>query len=257
MSRAHNAKPRIGVPWRTAAEEKEGRRAKLDFYLQAIAAAGGEPVEISLQSAGGFSREKAEELARALDGFVLTGSPADVNPEWYHGARHAETAPADAQREQTDFAILDVAFNESKPVLAICYGCQSLNVWRGGNLFQHIPAEIPNPLQHSKPGDYNIFHAVAIEPDSGLARIAEQAGAASAEATVNTSHHQSVLRAGRDLRIVARAPDGVVEALEYTGADNWVLGVQWHPEVMAEDPLAQALFGELIAACRAEKSVAT
>lgn len=251
MSNAQNARPKIGVPWRTATEEAAGKRTKLDFYLRAVAAAGGEPVEISLQAAEKFSREKIEEVARSLHGFVLTGSPADIDPAWYHGARHAGTAPPDPQREQTDFAILDVAFAECKPVLAICYGCQSLNVWRGGNLLQHIPAEVPGALRHSQPGDYNIFHPVSIEPDSLLAKLA-----GSASAKVNTSHHQSVLRAGRDLRIVARAPDGVVEAIEYTGQDHWVLGVQWHPEVMTDDPLAQSLFAELVNVARRAMPVA-
>jgi putative glutamine amidotransferase len=218
-----------------------------------VAAAGGEPVEISLQSAEGFRREKVEEIASALDGFVLTGSPADVDTSWYHAPRHPHTADPDPQREQTDFAILDIAFAERKPVLAICFGCQSLNVYRGGNLFQHIPDEMPSALVHSKPGDYNVFHPVAIEAGSQLALLARSGalqGGASLEAHVNTSHHQSVLRAGRDLRIVARAPDGVVEAIEYTGDDNWVLGVQWHPEVMVDDPLAQALFRELVVAAK-------
>jgi putative glutamine amidotransferase len=247
----HSSKPRIGVPWRTASEEGAGKRVKYDFYLRAVAAAGGEPVEISLQPAA-FERERVEEAARTLDGFVMPGSPADVNPEWYHGRRHAQTAPPDPQREQTDFAIYDVAFAGHKPVLAICYGCQSLNVWLGGNLFQHIPEEIPNALVHSKPGDYNVFHPVTIEPDSRLARIAECSGGF--KARVNTSHHQSVLRAGRGLRIVARATDGVVEAIEYTGDAHWLLGVQWHPEVMVDDALAQALFRELVVA--ASKSLA-
>jgi putative glutamine amidotransferase len=73
------------------------------------------------------------------------------------------------------------------------------------------------------------------------------------EANVNSSHHQSVLEPGQGLRITARAPDGVVEAVEWTGDSNWVVGVQWHPERMPEDPLALTLFRELVAVAQARK----
>jgi putative glutamine amidotransferase len=88
------------------------------------------------------------------------------------------------------------------------------------------------------------FHTVQIDPASRLAEIARGTAAA-----VNSSHHQSILEPGRNLHIVARAPDGVVEAVEWTGGPDWLIGVQWHPERMAErDPLAQALFRGLVAA---------
>jgi putative glutamine amidotransferase len=238
-------RPRIGVPWRTVMEEAAKKREKLESYLRAVEAAGGEPVEISLQSPERFSPSLAEQQAHAVDGILLPGSPADVNPAWYHAEPHEETAHPDPQREQTDFALLDVAFRDRKPVLGICYGCQSLNVYLGGTLIQHIPAQISGALEHRRPETYDVFHPIAIESGSLLERLA---GAASA--TVNTSHHQAVDRPGRELRVTARAPDGVAEAIEYTGAGHWVVGVQWHPEVMLNDALAQALFREFVAAAR-------
>jgi putative glutamine amidotransferase len=244
---------RVGLPWRTRAEEIAGKRERFDYYLAAIRAAGGEPVEVSL----GGSREETEELAKLLDAVVLTGSPADVDPSWYHTVRHPRTADADPYREQTDFALLDVAFRERKPVLAICYGVQSLNVYLGGTLFQHIPEEIDGALEHEKDGQRDRFHDIVLEENSRLARLA---GATSAH--VNTSHHQSVLRPGSGLRIVARAPDGVVEAVELVagpetsaaGQNHWVTGVQWHPERMPDDALTRALFGELIAAAKMKRA---
>jgi putative glutamine amidotransferase len=240
---AEQRKPRVGVPWRTLQEEREGRRAKLDFYLAAIRAAGGEPVEVSLEN----PREKTETLAETFDAIVLTGSPADVDPVWYHAPRHGKTAEPDARREQTDFALLDAAFRAAKPVLAICYGVQLLNVYLGGNLIQHIPSEIDGALEHEKDGQRDRFHEIRIEENSRLAALA-----GGTQATVNTSHHQSILRAGRGLRVVAHAPDGVVEAVEYQSDDaqHWVIGVQWHPERMAGDALAEKLFAELVAFAR-------
>lgn len=246
MSRDANHKPTVGVPYRTASEEAAGdaKRHKIERYLRIVEQAGGEPVLISLHT----PRAKLEELARSLDAFVLPGSPADVAPEWYHAERHPRTAEADPWREQTDFTLLDVAFREHKPVLAICYGLQSLNVWLGGRLIQHIPDEIDTQLTHEweqEAGEPEPFHAVRLEPDSRLAQLN-----GGAEAQVNSSHHQSVDRPGRGLRIVAHAPDGVVEALELADPAHWVTAVQWHPERMEDDPLAQALFRAAVGATR-------
>ncbi|HWQ03522.1 MAG TPA: gamma-glutamyl-gamma-aminobutyrate hydrolase family protein, partial [Candidatus Nitrosotenuis sp.] len=208
-------------------------------------AAGGEPMEVSLRS----TREETEALAESLDAIVLSGSPADVDSSWYHAPRHVRTAAADWSREQTDFALLDAAFRAQKPVLAICYGVQLLNVYLGGNLVQHIPEEIDGALEHEKDGQRDRYHPIRIEEESRLAQLA-----GGTEVTVNTSHHQSILRTGRGLRIVARAPDGVIEAVELRGEgeerQHWVTGVQWHPERMSGDPLAERLFAELLAAVR-------
>jgi putative glutamine amidotransferase len=129
-------------------------------------------------------------------------------------------------------------------VLAICYGIQSLNVFLSGTLIQDVPSEIGTEVMHSdyEEGTPDRLHSIAIEAGS---RIGEMIGAK--EAAVNTSHHQAILVPGRGLRITARASDGVIEAVEGMGDENWVVGVQWHPERMIESyPLAQALFGSLV-----------
>lgn len=238
-------KPRVGVPYRTRNEELSGERVKYDRYIQAVRQAGGEPVEVSLS----LSKEDLKRLSQTLDAVVLTGSPADVNPSLYAAARNPASADADPDRERTDFALLENAFAEHKPVLAICYGNQSMNVFLGGTLVQDIPSELRTPIQHPwnrDKGDPEPFHAARIEPDS---RLRDLAGGD--EVRVNSSHHQSILEPGRNLRIVARAADGVIEAVEWTGDSNWVTGVQWHPERMVEsDSLAQRLFASLVEAAR-------
>ncbi|HTU35996.1 MAG TPA: gamma-glutamyl-gamma-aminobutyrate hydrolase family protein, partial [Candidatus Acidoferrum sp.] len=133
MSRmSPEAKPRIGVPYRTRKEELTGEFGKLETYIRAVNAAGGAPVPISL----GLSPQHLDRIAWTLDGVLLTGSPADVDPSLFGAAKHPETAEADADRQRTDFALIEHALSEHKPLLAICYGIQSLNVFLGGTLVQ-------------------------------------------------------------------------------------------------------------------------
>ena len=246
MASDTSPKPRVGIPYRTRNEELKGERGKFDKYCQAVVRAGGEPVEVSLA----LSPQQLRQLAGSLDAVVLTGSPADVNPSLYHATRNPASAEADPDRERTDFALLEHAFAEHKPVLAICYGVQSMNVFLGGTLIQDIPSALQTPIQHPwsnrDKGAPEPFHTAKIESGS---RLRELAGAE--EIGVNSSHHQSILDPGRNLRIVAKAPDGVVEAVEWTGDSNWVTGVQWHPERMAEsDAVSQRLFGSLMEVAR-------
>lgn len=245
MSLDQTHRPRVGIPYRTHKEEVNNSRASYDRYLDSARQAGLEPEEISL----GLSKLNLLHLAGKLDAFIFPGSPADVDPAKY-GARRAEKcADPDPHREQTDYALLEFAFAERKPVLSICYGVQSLNAFLGGPLVQDIPSEVKTKIQHSWPKHKGPepFHPVSIESGS---KLAELAGGSTAR--VNSSHHQAVLAPGRGLHVTAHAPDGVIEAVEWTGDSNWVMGVQWHPERMTSsgDPLAVALFAALAAAAR-------
>ena len=133
------------------------------------------------------------------------------------------------------------------PVFAICFGIQSLNVYRGGTLIQDIDSEVKEPLKHMQ-GDlfWRRSHSINITEDSLIARLAN-----STHTTVNSHHHQAIDIVGRDLEPIAWAPDGVVEAVINTKPDQFVLGVQWHPEVgWQNDPLSQALFKHFIAVAR-------
>src|SRR6202041_3011288 len=216
-------KARIGIPYRTRKEELKGERGSYEKYLTAAAEAGVQPVEISL----GLTAPHLTEKIRDLDAFILPGSPADVHPLLFNAVVHPNCSISDPCRETTDFAILAHALKEQKPVLAICYGTQSLNVFLGGTLVQDIPTETKTAIQHPWTGQEvpEPHHQIALEPKSRLAQLA-----AAGEMRVNSSHHQSVLAPGKNLRIVAHAPDGVVEAVEWTGDSHWVTAVQWHPE---------------------------
>lgn len=230
-------RPRIGIPWRTSVEEAHGRRRPYERYLRAVREAGGEPVEVSLS----LSPVEVNRLAVSLDGFVLPGSPADVEARRFGAAPHAHNSNTDKRREHTDDGLLSHALPSGKPVLAICYGAQLLNVHLHGTLVQDIPSEMRSAMDHDGgSGRDESLHLVRIE--SG--KLAELAGGS--RARVNSSHHQSVGRPGRGLRVAARAPDGVIEALEWTAGAGWVVGVQWHPERMPDDLFAAALFSRLV-----------
>ena len=149
----------------------------------------------------------------------------------------------------------DDAYKLRKPVLGICYGLQSLNVYRSGSLVQHIESAI----NHSPGRTVANAHTVKIEPESRLAEIVGAVGSGKTLA-VNSSHHQSADAAGEGLRVVARsAEDGVIEALEGTAPGHFVLAVQWHPERSVNDgpevaESAHAIFRAFIEAARAKQA---
>jgi putative glutamine amidotransferase len=245
-------RPRVGIPWRTSQEEIERNHPKIRNYEDAVRRAGGEPVLLTL------SDPLALDLALpTLDAFVLPGSPSDVAPAEYGAVNRGLSEPADLARETTDRTILKHAFAEQKPVLAICYGCQLLNVYLGGTLIQDLRAETGTTVPHRKkdlipePKD-DPRHPAAFERGSRLA-----ATTGSVQGEVNSSHHQAIATPGKNLRVTAHAEDGTVEGVEWTGDPNWVVGVQWHPERMLGDAAAEQLFSDFVEATRkARNSVA-
>lgn len=245
MSPEIQQRPRVGIPWRTRDEERQGNVEKLDDYFQAVRRAGGAPEHISL----GLDDRELEKQAAKLDAFVLPGSPADVNPARYGEARHVKTRALDADRDRTDSRLLQHALSAHKPVLAICYGCQILNVHQGGTLVQDIPSEKPRGDAHGKTdlaagatkGD--LEHGARLAPGSQLEKLA-----GGMEVRINSSHHQSIDRPGEMLHVTARSGDGIVEGVELESPADWVIGVQWHPERMLEDAFAQRLFADFVRA---------
>jgi putative glutamine amidotransferase len=235
-------KPRIAIPVPNSDLEYSTRA--LPDYLNSISGAGGEPVLIALN----LSNSEAAQLAKSCDGILLPGSPADIDPQKYGEQPHAETAAADPARDNLDELLLQDAHNMRKPILTICYGTQSLNVWRGGALVQHIESAIQHQRPDGVPRGVVIQHTAQVEPDSALHALI-----GAEKIVVNSSHHQSLSNAGDALRVVARSPeDGIIEAVEGTANGHWVLGVQWHPERnFAQNEVSRRIFEKLIAEARA------
>lgn len=235
-------KPRIAIPVPNSDPEYSARA--LPDYVNSVTRAGGEPVLVSLR----LSNIEAAQLAKSCDGILLPGSPADVDPQKYGELPHPCTAPADPARDNIDELLLQDAHNMRKPILTICYGTQSLNVWRNGTLVQHIDSAVQHARTPGAPRTAVVEHPAAVEPSSGLAQLAGQE-----QITVNSSHHQSVATPGDGLRVVARSPqDGIIEAVEGTSDGQWVLGVQWHPErTFEKSEVSRSIFEKLVTEARA------
>jgi putative glutamine amidotransferase len=240
--------PRIAIPVPHSGDREYAERA-LPQYEEAVRLAGGEPVRIELDQTPAQVMKQIERC----DAVLLPGSKADVDPQKYGADRHQKTATADSKRDTVDELLLQDAYNMHKPLLAICYGLQILNVYRSGTLVQHIESAI----NHSAGRAVERAHTVDIASDSHLAAIVG-ADKNNAEVAVNSSHHQSVDMVGDGLRVVARSPlDGVIEALEGTLPGHFVLAVQWHPERSVNDSKeladsAKAIFHAFIEAARAK-----
>ncbi len=238
---AQSIKPRIAIPLPHSANREYSEKV-LPQYEQAVREAGGEPVRMLLDQAP----DELMKLIERCDGVLLPGSRADVDPQKYGAGRDPRTNPADPLRDNADELLLQDAHHMRKPVLGICYGLQSLNVYRCGTLQQHIESTIDHTARETT-------HVVRLDPISLLARILGTAlpKGSEPEIEVNTSHHQAAARVGAGLRVAAKAADGVIEALEGTSPDHFVLAVQWHPERSPEDTASQAIFRALIEAARA------
>ena len=185
------------------------------------------------------------KLIERCDGVLLPGSNADVDPAKYDAPRHPKTDAADAKRDTVDELLLQDAYNMHKPVLGICYGLQILNVYRSGTLVQHIESKINHEAGRTVP----IAHNVEITPGSLLAKIVKLRDH---QIPANSSHHQSADVIGDGLKVVARCPDdGIIEAVEGTAPDHFVLAVQWHPErSVDDDENSRAIFKALIEAAK-------
>jgi putative glutamine amidotransferase len=230
-------KPLVAIPLPHSSNAEYSTRV-LPQYIHAAQMAGADALPVS-----------ADNLQQALQGcqaVLLPGSRADVDPARYHMARHPACAPADRGREELDWRLLQHAYNTRKPVLGICYGLQSLNVYRGGTLIQHIESSIKHEHKTAPHA-----HRVRVESGSRLQSILGLDAGAGLSLEVNSSHHQSAEKPGEGLRISAACPeDGVVEALEGTDPGHFVVAVQWHPERSPDEASSQALFRALLAACR-------
>jgi putative glutamine amidotransferase len=227
----------IAIPEPTSADHAYNQRS-LPPYLAALHSAGATPVVVPLH-------ERPDRVARILQnvqGVLLPGSGYDVDPQRYGENRVPECGEIDAARTAVDELLLQDAFNLHKPVLAICYGIQTLNVWLNGSLIQHLQTSI----NHSPGRAVFDAHPIKVSPGSRLAQMLPAADRCTVQ--VNSSHHQALSRLGDNLRVSAVSPeDGVIEAIELDSADHFVLGVQWHPErTYTQSAASRAIFAAFV-----------
>ena len=209
-------------------------------YIRALAAAGGAPVVMPP-----IDPDAVPSFLAGLAGVCLSGGP-DVDPQWYGAQRHPKLGPTEPEVDRFELAVVREAERLGMPLLAICRGAQVLNVAHGGDVIQDLADKAVGSVRHRRdePTDPVVWHEVDVKHGSLLAR------ALGAERlVVNSFHHQAPGRVGDGLRVVARAPDGIVEGLEAPGAE-FELGVQWHPEGFADRPEQAALFAAFVEAAR-------
>jgi putative glutamine amidotransferase len=220
-------------------------------YSEAAEAAGAIPVHLSLIPEADYIASAVE----GLDGILLPGCDSDVDPHLYGEEPHPKLGPVVPEKDQMDLKVLAEAERLNLPVLAICYGMQSLNVSRGGTLIQDIESQVENCLKHEQgvPRDRN-SHGIEIEEGSILWRLPAFANS-NGTLRVNSHHHQSVRDVGENVRATAWAKDGIIEGIEDTREDRFALGVQWHPELSWKtDPLSRDVFKVFVDQCGRRKN---
>jgi putative glutamine amidotransferase len=208
-----------------------------ETYMVALRRAGARGAVVMPDDLG--EREAGEMLDR-FDGLLLIGG-GDLDPGSYGQTRGREVYGVIARRDGFELPLTRAAIARGMPTLAICRGHQVLNVALGGTLEQHI---VPGEVPHGVPGvaGGSVIHPVRVQHGS---RLATAIGATVAE--ISSQHHQAVDKLGDELEAVAWASDGVIEGIELTDHDKWVIGVQWHPEDTAgSDPVQQRLFDAFV-----------
>jgi putative glutamine amidotransferase len=196
---------------------------QVNLNLQYVAAVE-DPGGTALLLTPGHHPESVKQLVGMAHALVLTGGE-DVDPARYGQAPHPELGTVNPPRDQVEFAALEAALERRMPVLAICRGCQVLNVGMGGTLFQDLPSQRPGRVHHEQTAPWNHrWHHAAVQADSGLRRIFGVD-----ELFINSFHHQAVDALAPGLVATVVAEDGVVEGVEAPDYP-WVYGVQWHPE---------------------------
>jgi len=223
-------------------------------YVNAVRMAKGTPVLIPLLD----DKANLETIWERLDGLLLPGG-GDISPEFYGEEVKTELLALDPLRDQIELWMARRALSDDMPLLAICRGMQVLNVAAGGNLYQDIASEIPIARKHNcnypeHKSDY-LAHVVQPQIDSLLARVIRGEDISYPPPTlhVNSRHHQALKEIGEDLVVVARSPDGIIEAVE-SPIHRFILGVQWHPEdLLQHDHIMRHLFESLVQAASVKR----
>jgi len=210
-------------------------------FVTAIHKAGGLPVIIPMGIPGRYTNRIFDHLS----GLVLAGG-GDLDPNLYADLITKSAKMVDPKKDLTEIDLFNLAFNKNMPVLGICRGAQLMNVALDGTLYQDITGQIRMSLDHDPdfPKDENV-HEITIEKDTKLHKALGETSI-----WVNSWHHQAIKLHGKGLLVTARASDGVVEAIEHPNK-KWIIGVQWHPELIWQNDKVQAnLFNAFVEACK-------
>lgn len=230
-------KPLIGITANFSAEDSPVTSLRMN-YVDAVTTAGGVPIILP-------SVEDPEVIRRQVetcDGFIFTGGP-DINPVRYGKEQHPTISFLSERREDFDFALIKQVMKAKKPFLAICLGCQEVNVVLGGTLIRDIASETSTTIQHSwKQAPYLKRHDVNIEADTKLADLVE-----TSTLSTNSAHHQAVDEPAASVHITSRCTDGIIESYEVKDYP-FGLGIQWHPEYLIAETPHLNLFKGLIRA---------
>lgn len=201
-------------------------------YSDIIYATGGMPVIIPTMG----KDAEIDSLLERLDGIVLSGG-LDLDPRRQGQPTHPAVVPMPAKREEFDAKLLARVIARKMPVLAIGLGMQQLNAAFGGTLYLHLPEDMPKAMPHYDPSGGAHRHIVVVQPKTRMDDIY-----GGGELRVNSAHHQAVKTLGAKLRVGAKAPDDVIEAIEAADPHWFCLGVQWHPEAETAAALDLQLF---------------
>lgn len=215
-------------------------------YSQAVRQFGGAPVLIPVAQ----NQDSLRAILARLDGLILTGGP-DINPKFYGEQPLAGLGDIDEDLDRMELEVARMTFQKDLPLLAICRGIQVLNVSMGGTLYQDIPRQVQESINHAQKADKGIStHSIRVEKNTLLYQILKRR-----EIWVNGKHHQAIKDPAPGLIMSARAKDGIIEAVEHPSR-KFFLGVQWHPEgTWREDPSSKKLFRAFVEAAMTRRKV--
>ena len=229
-------KPVIGLTH--ALDPGTGNQYIRPGYARGVFMAGGLPLPLPLTENVGH----LEALLPLCDGFLFTGGP-DVDPAVYGEKRLNDTVELCPERDAMELPLLKLAMDAGKPILGICRGCQLINAALGGTLYQDLPTQYGGSIRHRQPEPFTRpSHENRILPDTPLHTLLGRE-----QIYVNSCHHQAIRSLGNGLQAAVISEDGLLEGF-YMPGFPYLLGVQWHPELLLDDPVSVSLFRSLIMA---------
>jgi putative glutamine amidotransferase len=235
--------PIIGITVSRNFENHQFYNQNPSAYSEAIVLAGGLPLLIPVE----FPVAQITKISSQIDGLLISGGD-DVDYLLYGGEPHPTIEGICEERDQLEIELLKCAMQTKKPVLGICRGIQLINVALGGTLYTHLPEHFKTDLIHNTPqekGRSSLVHEVELDSNSKLGRIIGLK-----QFQVNSFHHQAIQIPAPDLRVTARATDGLIEAVELANDPFGVIGVQWHPECLLACQSQRNIFKAFIDACQ-------